>query len=84
MESALKYKKGVLTMELTQVKQRKEQLEQEVAVAQSEIDEFQLERAKLDQQSQILQEKIARREQNISSKRDEIQKLNTAIEVMER
>ena len=71
-------------MELEQVKQRHEQLEHDVAVAQEEIDGLALEKAKYDQQAQIIQDKIMRRENAISNKRDEISRLNVAIEVMER
>lgn len=71
-------------MNLEQVKQRKEQLEAEVSETQVEIDNLSLEKAKLDQQSQILQEKIARKDSSISNKREEITRLSTAIEIMER
>lgn len=71
-------------MNLEQVKQRREQLEAEVSETQVEIDDLSLEKAKLDQQSQILQEKIARKDSSISSKREEITRLSTAIEIMER
>lgn len=71
-------------MNLEQVKQRKEQLEKEVSETQVEIDNLSLDKAKLDQQSQILQEKIVRKDSSISSKREEITRLSTAIEIMER
>lgn len=71
-------------MNLEQAKTRKTQLEREVEVAKEEIYTFSIDKLKLEQQAQNLQDKIEFKSRDLNTKQQEINTLATAIEVMER
>nr|DAU21012.1 MAG TPA: hypothetical protein [Caudoviricetes sp.] len=78
------FKLGGKNMNLEQAKTRKTQLEREVEVAKEEIYTFSIDKSKLEQQAQNLQDKIEFKSRDLNTKQQEINTLATAIEVMER
>ena len=67
-------------MNLEQAKTRKTQLEREVEVAKEEIYTFSIDKSKLEQQAQNLQDKIEFKSRDLNTKQQEINTLATAIE----
>lgn len=71
-------------MELEQVRTKREQLKAEINKKTEEVDALKKEKASLEADVNAKSDKINTAEQSIIEKRDELKKLETAIEIMER
>lgn len=71
-------------MELEQVKQKKQQLEEELAKKIEDLNALKKERGSLEADLNVKKENISTAEQVIFDKREDLRKLEIAIEVMER
>lgn len=71
-------------MELEQVRTKREQLKNEINKKTEEVDTLKKEKASLEADVTAKSDKINTAEQSIIEKRDELKKLETAIEIMER
>lgn len=71
-------------MELEQVRTKREQLKNEINRKTEEVDALKKEKASLEADVAAKSDKINTAEQSIFNKRDELKKLETAIEIMER
>lgn len=71
-------------MELEQVRTKREQLKAEINKKTEEVDALKKEKTSLEADVTAKFDKINTAEQSIIEKRDELKKLETAIEIMER
>lgn len=71
-------------MELEQVRTKREQLKNEINRKTEEVDALKKEKVSLEADVTAKSDKINTAEQSIFNKRDELKKLETAIEIMER
>lgn len=71
-------------MELEQAKQKKQQLEEELAKKIEDLNALKKERGSLEADLNVKKENISTAEQVIFDKREDLRKLEIAIEVMER
>ena len=71
-------------MELEQVRQKKRQLEEDLTKRNEELNALKKEKASLDADLNVKRESIATAEQAIFDKREDLRKLEIALEVMER
>ena len=71
-------------MELEQVKQKKQQLESDLSKKNEDLNALKKEKASLEADLNVKRENIATAEQSIFDKREELRKLEIALEVMER
>ena len=71
-------------MELEQVKQKKQQLEEELAKKIEDLNALKKERGSLEADLNVKKENISTAEQVIFDRRDDLRKLEIALEVMER
>ncbi|WP_314046380.1 hypothetical protein [uncultured Granulicatella sp.] len=71
-------------MELEQVKQKKQQLEEELAKKIEDLNALKKERGSLEADLNVKKENISTAEQVIFDRREDLRKLEIAIEVMER
>ena len=71
-------------MELEQVKQRKRQIEEDLTKRNEDLNVLKKEKASLEADLNVKREGIATAEQAIFDKREELRKLEIALEVMER
>nr|DAV68527.1 MAG TPA: protein of unknown function (DUF4201) [Caudoviricetes sp.] len=71
-------------MEIEQVKQKHQQLSEEIAKKNDDLNNIKKSKANLESDLNVVKENIATAEQVIFDKREELKKLEIAIEVMER
>lgn len=71
-------------MELEQAKQKKQQLEEELAKKTEDLNALKKERGSLEADLNVKKENISTAEQVIFDRREDLRKLEIAIEVMER
>ncbi|WP_049555566.1 MULTISPECIES: hypothetical protein [Granulicatella] len=71
-------------MELEQAKQKKQQLEEELAKKIEDLNALKKERGSLEADLNVKKENISTAEQVIFDRREDLRKLEIAIEVMER
>lgn len=71
-------------MELEQVKQKKQQLEEELAKKIEDLNALKKERGSLEADLNVKKENISTAEQVIFDRREDLRKLEIALEVMER
>ena len=71
-------------MELEQTKQKKQQLEEELAKKIEDLNALKKERGSLEADLNVKKENISTAEQVIFDRREDLRKLEIAIEVMER
>lgn len=71
-------------MEIEQVKQKHQQLSEEIAKKNDDLNIIKKAKANLESDLNVVKENIATAEQVIFDKREELKKLEIAIEVMER
>lgn len=71
-------------MELEQAKQKKQQLEEELAKKIEDLNALKKERGSLEADLNVKRENISTAEQVIFDRREDLRKLEIAIEVMER
>nr|DAK09091.1 MAG TPA: protein of unknown function (DUF4201) [Caudoviricetes sp.]DAP80827.1 MAG TPA: protein of unknown function (DUF4201) [Caudoviricetes sp.] len=71
-------------MEIEQVKQKHQQLSEEIAKKNDDLNNIKKSKANLESDLNVVKENIATAEQVIFDKREELKKLEIAIEVMSR